>query len=128
MANTREQLDLLALSLDKIAYSGDRAAESPDPVCIDNYANAENLVAKVDPDATGPTFTPIPIRMIISVDGSVKHVHVIRATAAQRSSIERALARISHTKKAHRGAESAKVVLRERLLTDPRNRPDADRV
>ena len=38
------------------------------------------------------------------------------------------LARISHTKKAHRGAESAKVVLRERLLTDLRNRPDADRV
>src|SRR6266404_8181740 len=37
-----------------------------------------------------------------------------------------ALTRISHTKKAHRGAESAKVVLRERLLTDLRNRPDAD--
>jgi hypothetical protein len=39
-----------------------------------------------------------------------------------------ALTRISHTKKAHRGAESAKVVLRERLLRDSRNRPDADRV
>jgi hypothetical protein len=92
MANTREQLDFLRLSLDKIAYSGDRAAESPDPVCIDNYANAENLVAKVNPEATGPTFTPVPIRIVISVDGSVKHVHVIRATAEQRNNIERALA------------------------------------
>ena len=91
MANTREQLDFLRLSLDKIAFSGGGAAESPDPVCIDNYAKAENLVAKVDPEATGPTFTPIPIRIIISVDGSVKHVHVIRATVEQRNSIERAL-------------------------------------
>jgi hypothetical protein len=38
------------------------------------------------------------------------------------------LARISHTKKAHRGAESVKVVLREPLLPDPRSHPDADRV
>src|SRR5215831_2739609 len=38
------------------------------------------------------------------------------------------LARISHTKEAHRGPESAKVVLRERLLTGSRMNPDADRV
>jgi hypothetical protein len=37
MANTREQLDFLRRSLDKIAYAGDSPAESPDPVCIDNY-------------------------------------------------------------------------------------------
>jgi hypothetical protein len=91
-ANTREQLDFLRLSLDKIVYAGDSAAESPDPVCIDNYANAETLAAKDDPEATGPTFQPIPIRIIISSDGSVKHVHVIRATAEQRNNIEKALA------------------------------------
>jgi hypothetical protein len=91
MASTREQLDFLRLSLDKIAYSGDRASEPPDPVCVDNYATAENLVAKVNPEITGPTFSPIPIRIIIGVDGSVKHVHVIRATAEQRNNIERAL-------------------------------------
>jgi hypothetical protein len=34
---------------------------------------------------------------------------------------------ISH-KKAHRGAESAKVVLRQRLLPDPKNCPDAESV
>jgi hypothetical protein len=91
MANTREQLDFLRLSLDKIVYAGAKATENPDPVCIDNYANEENLVAKVDPEATGPTFTPIPIRFIIGSDGSVMHVHVIRATQDQRNNIEKAL-------------------------------------
>jgi hypothetical protein len=91
MANTREQLDLLVLSLDNIAYAGDGAAENPDPVCMDNHAKAENLIAKVDPEAIGPTFTPIPIRIIISPDGSVKRVHVIRANVEQRNNIERAL-------------------------------------
>jgi hypothetical protein len=34
---------------------------------------------------------PVPIRIIISADGSVKHVHVIRATVDQRNAIEAAL-------------------------------------
>jgi hypothetical protein len=91
MANTPEQLDFLRLSLNRIVYA-DGAAESPDPTCIDNYANAENLVAKVDPEAAGPTFTPIPLRIIVGADGSVKDVHVIRASAQQRNNIEKALA------------------------------------
>jgi hypothetical protein len=35
---------------------------------------------------------PIPVRLVIGADGAVKHVHVIHATALQRSSIEGALA------------------------------------
>jgi hypothetical protein len=92
MANTPEQLDSLRLSLNKIVYAGDNAAEGPDPTCIDNYATAENIVTKVDPQVVGPKFQPIPVRMIVSPDGSVKHVHVIRATTEQRDSIEKALA------------------------------------
>ena len=92
MANKPELLAALKLSLSNIAHVGDRAADNPDPVCLSNYANAENLLTKVDPEAIGPTFVPIPIRIIISADGSVKHVHVIRATVEQRNSIERALA------------------------------------
>ncbi len=91
MANTPEQLDFLRLNLNKIVYDGDRPADGPDPACIDNYANAENLVAKVDPVAADPKFQPIPVRMIVSSDGSVKHVHVIRASMEQRDSIEKAL-------------------------------------
>ena len=41
----------------------------------------------------GPKFLPIPVRIIVGVDGSVKHVHVIRATDDQRRSIEDALYR-----------------------------------
>jgi hypothetical protein len=92
MANTPEQLDFLRLSLNKFVYAGDKAAESPDPTCIDNYATAENIVAKVDPEIAPPTFTPIPLRIVVSADGSVKHVHVIRASAQQRNNIEKALA------------------------------------
>ncbi|HUI96640.1 MAG TPA: hypothetical protein VLX44_12860, partial [Xanthobacteraceae bacterium] len=39
-----------------------------------------------------PKFVPIPVRLVIGADGAVKHVHVIHATAQQRSSIESALA------------------------------------
>jgi hypothetical protein len=91
MANTPEQLDVLRLSLNKIVYTGDKTAENPDPTCIDDYASAENLVSKVDPEAAGPTFTPIPLRIVVNSDGSVKHVHVIRASTAQRNNIEKAL-------------------------------------
>jgi hypothetical protein len=91
MANKLELLAALTLSLNNIGYAGDTAADNSQPVCISNYANAENLLTKVDPEAIGPTFVPIPIRIIISADGSMKHVHVIRATVEQRNSIEKAL-------------------------------------
>ena len=39
----------------------------------------------------GRAFTPIPVRIIIAADGDVNQVHVIRATADQRRSIEDAL-------------------------------------
>jgi hypothetical protein len=58
---------------------------------VKNYAVAENLLKKVEPAIPGPTFTPIPVRIIVGANGKVKHVHVIRATADQRKSIERAL-------------------------------------
>jgi hypothetical protein len=60
-------------------------------MCIGNYAGAAHLVRKVDPAAVVPTFVPIPVRIVVGGDGSVEHVHVIRATSGQRDSIERAL-------------------------------------
>jgi hypothetical protein len=92
MANTLEQLDFLRLSLNKIVYAGDQATEDPDPICIDDYAKAENIVAKIDPEPAAPNFTPIPLRIVVGSDGSVKDVHVIRASTAQRNNIEKALA------------------------------------
>jgi len=39
----------------------------------------------------GASAPPVPVRMIVATDGSVKHVHVIRASASQRRDIEEAV-------------------------------------
>lgn len=90
-ANDSNLLANLVLSLNNLADAGGRGAANPDPMCKKNHVGKENLLTKVDPAAIGPSFTPIPVRIIIGADGSVKHVHVIRATAEQRRSIETAL-------------------------------------
>jgi hypothetical protein len=81
-----EQRETLAQSLDRLSFTGKRAA----PVCVRNYAAGEQVVRKVVPtELNSPT--PIPARIIIGSDGAVKHVHVIRATETQRKSIADAL-------------------------------------
>jgi hypothetical protein len=81
----------LVLSLGHLGYAGDNGARRTDPKCMSNYADAEHLLAKVDPPAISPAAIPIPIRIIIGADGAVEHVHVIRASGAQRDAIENAL-------------------------------------
>jgi len=56
-----------------------------------DYAARENVLHKIKPVAAGPRFMPIPVRIVIGSDGRVEHVHVIRATAEQRKSIEDAV-------------------------------------
>jgi hypothetical protein len=91
MANKPELLADLTLSLNNLGYAGGSAAGNDDPVCIKDYARPENVLVQVHPPAIAPTFVPIPIRIIISADGSVKHVNVIRATVDQRNAIEATL-------------------------------------
>src|SRR5271154_3227750 len=91
-AKSPELLADLLRSLDNLGPGGARDAGRIDPMCIGNYADAEHLLSKIDPAAVAPSFIPIPVRMVVGSDGSVEHVHVIRATSAQRDSIERALA------------------------------------
>ena len=86
-----ELLATLALSLSNLSFAGGRDTATSVPVCVKNYAIAANLLWKVEPAIVGPIVTPIPVRITISPDGGVKHVHVIRATADQRKSIEGAL-------------------------------------
>jgi hypothetical protein len=81
----------LTRSLSKLSFAAAAKAVTPDPVCIKDYAVAETLLRKVQPLPAGPAFTPIPVRIVISTDGDVRQVHVIRATPDQRSSIENAL-------------------------------------
>jgi len=79
----------LAQSFDRLSFAA--GSGSRPPPCIKDYANGDNVLHKVRPLPVGPKFIPIPVRIIVGTDGSVKHVHVIRATDDQRRSIEEAL-------------------------------------
>jgi len=61
------------------------------PACVKDYAMPENLSRRVQPVAVGPKFRPVPVRIIIGTDGSVKHAHVIPASPEHKQSIEAAL-------------------------------------
>jgi hypothetical protein len=91
-ARDPERLARLALSVNSLSFDDREGTPVSAPACVKNYAVADNLLSKVEPAIPGSAFTPIPVRITIGVDGKVKHVHVIRATADQRKSIEHALA------------------------------------
>jgi TonB-like protein len=83
-----DEREALVQSLDRLSFAAKRAA----PVCIRDYAAGEQVVRKVQPAAeVSSSPTPIPVRIIIGSDGTVKHVHVIRATELLRKNIEDAL-------------------------------------
>jgi TonB-like protein len=84
-----ELLANLVRSLDNLASV--RKMSDPIPECLRDYATSENVVHRVEPDGVSAKAVSIPVRMIVGTDGNVKHVHVIRASAAQRQNIEEAL-------------------------------------
>jgi hypothetical protein len=92
-AKSPEFLSALAHSLNNLGPAEDTQATKIDPVCISGYANADHLLTRIDPPPISPSFTSIPVRIVIARDGTVKHAHVIHATAAQRDGIEAALSR-----------------------------------
>lgn len=79
----------LAHSFDQLSFAVDDGSRPPP--CVKDYAEGDNVLHKVKPLPVGPKFVPIPVRIIVGADGSVQHVHVIRATDDQRRSIEEAL-------------------------------------
>jgi hypothetical protein len=85
------QLASLTQALDRLSFAAGNDGASSVPVCVKDYAVADNLLSKVEPAIGGPVHTPIPVRIIIGTDGSIRHVHVIRAAAEQRRAIEDAL-------------------------------------
>ena len=86
-ARDPQERETLAQSLDQVSLMARREP----PVCIRDYAGGEQLIRRVAPTDIPPSPTPIPVRLIIGGDGVVRHVHVIRATGAQRKSLELAL-------------------------------------
>ena len=61
------------------------------PRCIKGYASGANVIHKVDPVQIGPRFTRVPVRIVIDMQGKVKHIHVINAVPDQAASIKAAL-------------------------------------
>jgi hypothetical protein len=61
------------------------------PVCIKDYASGENVIERVDPVFTERRFNPVPVRIIISKEGKVKHIHFLSAYPDQAKTITDAL-------------------------------------
>jgi len=86
-----ELLERLAGNRDSLSFTTTHNAASLPPPCVKDYAVGNNVLHKVDPVSVGPKFVPIPVRINVAADGSVRHVHVIHATDDQRRTIEEAL-------------------------------------
>jgi Gram-negative bacterial TonB protein C-terminal len=81
----------LAQSLNDLSMGDPADRPRPMPICVKDYATPERLLSRVNPTPAGPEYTSIPVRIIIGVDGRVRHIHVIRASAEQKESITAAL-------------------------------------
>ena len=78
----------LARSLNGMRSRLDDGAE---PVCVKDYARAENLVKTVDPVFAEQKYNTIPVRLIIDREGKVKHIHFLSAFPAQAQAISAAV-------------------------------------
>jgi hypothetical protein len=61
------------------------------PVCIKDFARDENILERVDPVFAERRFNPVPVRIIISKDGKVKHIHFLSAFPEQAKAVADAL-------------------------------------
>ncbi|MGZ4841507.1 MAG: energy transducer TonB [Candidatus Angelobacter sp.] len=61
------------------------------PVCIKDYAAAENVLERVEPVLTQQRYNAIPVRIIIDKQGNVRHIHFLSAYPEQQKVISDAL-------------------------------------
>ena len=86
-------LENLVLDLNKMKLSAEAGPTGGGavPVCIKDYANDENVIARVDPVFNEHRFNPVPVRIIIDKDGKVKHIHLLSAFPDQAKAVTDAL-------------------------------------
>lgn len=84
-----QDLNKLQLPAGADAASGTGGGDVP--VCVRDYATGKNVVHKVDPVLTDRKFNSIPVRIIISKTGNVKHIHFLSAFPEQAKIISEAL-------------------------------------
>jgi len=61
------------------------------PVCMKDYASAQNVITRVDPVFSERRYNAIPVRIVIGKDGKVKHIHFLSAFPDQAKAITDAL-------------------------------------
>jgi hypothetical protein len=86
-----EALASVVRNLESLSMYPNSDTVSMAPMCMKGYATDETTLRQVKPVMVGRSYAPIPVRVIISTDGTVKWVHVIYATPDQRRSIEDAV-------------------------------------
>jgi hypothetical protein len=91
--NIARGLDAISLPANSAVQTAGAQDERPHPVCIKDYVTKQTLLHSVDPVPVEPRGVNLPVRIIVGVDGRVRHIHVISARPAQRQSIEQALMR-----------------------------------
>jgi hypothetical protein len=86
-------LENLVLDLSKMKLTADPGPTGGGsaPVCVQDYAKDENLLARVDPVFTERRFNAVPVRIIIDKEGKVKHIHFLSAFPDQSKVISDAL-------------------------------------
>jgi hypothetical protein len=63
------------------------------PVCIKNYSASEYLIEREEPVFQEPRFNAVPVRVIVDVQGKIRHIHFLNAFPDQAKSIAEALSR-----------------------------------
>lgn len=61
------------------------------PLCVKDYASGGNVLSRVEPIFTSPRHNPVPVRVVIDVNGQVKHIHFISSFAEQAKTVGDAL-------------------------------------
>jgi protein TonB len=84
-------LDMNKMTLPAEAGPASRTGGSDAPVCIKDYAQGKNVLARVDPVFSEAKFNPVPVRIIIDKKGTVKHIHFLSAFPDQAKAITDAL-------------------------------------
>lgn len=89
-------LENLTLDLNKMKLPADADPKAGTgggdaPVCIKDYASAENMLSRVDPVFNERRFNPVPVRIIVDKDGKVKHIHFLSAYPDQAKAISDAV-------------------------------------
>jgi len=87
--NVVRSMDAMKLPANAGITGGNGGGDAP--LCIKDFANAENLITRVDPILAEPRFNPVPVRIIVGKDGKVRHIHFLSAFADQAKSISDAL-------------------------------------